>query len=315
MLESITERKLAEEALEKVHRELLEVSRRAGMAEVATGVLHNVGNVLNSVNVSALLITDRLGKSRVSHVAGVANLLRENCADLATFMRTDPRGQQLPGFVTALADRLGHEQAQLLHEAGVLSRNIAHIKDIVAVQQNYAKVSGVKEWLPLVALVEDALEMNGAAFERHSVLVRREYSEVPPIRVDRHKILQILINVLSNAKYAVSESTQRDKRIVIRVALHGDTGVKVAVTDNGIGIAPENLARIFAHGFTTKRNGHGFGLHSAALAARELGGSLSVHSDGLGLGATFTLELPMELPLSAESSESAAPPPVPPSVT
>ncbi len=309
--QDITERKQAEEALEKVHRELLEVSRRAGMAEVATGVLHNVGNVLNSVNVSALLITDRLSKSRVSHVTGIANLLRENSTDLSTFITSDPRGQQLPGFVGTLAERLVHEQTQLLHEAGVLSRNIAHIKDIVAVQQNYAKVSGVAELLPVVALVEDALEMNGAAFERHSVIVRREYSDLPPIRVDKHKVLQILINVLSNAKYAVSESSQRDKRITIRVSLNGETRVKISVTDNGIGIAPENLARVFAHGFTTKRNGHGFGLHSAALAAQEMGGSLTADSSGPGLGATFTLELPMDSTLPTDSPATASvPPPV-----
>lgn len=308
--QDITERKQAEEALEKVHRELLEVSRRAGMAEVATGVLHNVGNVLNSVNVSALLITDRLSKSRVAHVTSVAQLLRDHSTNLGQFFTTDSRGQQLPAFVGNLAERLSHEQAQLLHEAETLSRNIAHIKDIVAVQQNYAKVSGVTELLPVVALVEDALEMNGAAFERHSVIVRREYSEVPPVRVDKHKVLQILINVLSNAKYAVSESSQRDKRITIRVGANGDARVKVAITDNGIGIAPENVARIFAHGFTTKRNGHGFGLHSAALAAKEMGGSLSAESPGLGLGATFVLELPLVPPAA---SEPAAPAPASPS--
>lgn len=292
--QDITERKRAEAALEKAHRELLGVSRRAGMAEVATGVLHNVGNVLNSVNVSALLISDRIRKSRVAHLTQVAAALQENAADLGTFITSDPKGSKLPGFIASLAERLRHEQEELIHEADDLSKNVAHIKEIVAVQQSYAKVSGVVEALPAVALVEDALAMNGAAFARHHVEVVREFEDVPPVRVDKHKVLQILINVIRNAKYAVSESQRSDKRMIVKISRNGDERVKIAVSDNGVGIAQENLARIFAHGFTTKHDGHGFGLHSSALAAKELGGSLIAHSDGLGLGATFTLELPME---------------------
>jgi PAS domain S-box-containing protein len=292
--QDITERKQAEEHLEEVHQQLMEVSRRAGMAEVATGVLHNVGNVLNSVNVSTLLISDRLSKSRVTHLSKVSALLNENAANLGEFLTKDPKGVKLPSFIASLAERLGVEQAELLREAEGLSKNIAHIKDIVAVQQSYAKVSGIVESLSPAALVEDALEMNDAAFDRHRVEVLREFEETPPVRVDKHKALQVLVNLFSNAKYAVSESMRLDKRITVRISANGDRRVKIAVSDNGVGIAPENLARIFAHGFTTKINGHGFGLHSAALAATETGGSLSAHSDGPERGATFILELPMD---------------------
>jgi PAS domain S-box-containing protein len=293
-VEDITERKRHEEELEKLNRQLMDTSRRAGMAEVATGVLHNVGNVLNSVNVSALLITDRLSKSRVSHLAQVAVALRENAGNLGTFITEDPKGSKLPGFIASLADRLGSEQAELLREAEGLSRNIAHIKDIVATQQDYAKVSGVVEVLPAAALVNDALEMNDAAFDRHRIDLVREFADVPPVRVEKHKVLQILINVIRNAKYAVSEARRLDKRITVSIQRNGNNCVKIAVADNGIGIEQENLARIFAHGFTTKKDGHGFGLHCAALAAKEMGGSLTAQSAGIGLGATFTLELPME---------------------
>ena len=293
-VEDITERKRNEAELETLHKQLLETSRRAGMAEVATGVLHNVGNVLNSVNVSAMIVVDRLNKSRIGHLANVSALLRENAADLGHFLTHDPKGKKLPAFIESLAERLAVEQTELLNELQGLTKNVAHIKDIVSVQQSYAKVSGVVESLAAKDLIEDALEMNCAAFDRHGVEVIREFSDVPPVRVDRHKVLQILINVISNAKYAVSESPKRDKRITVRVGVNGNRRVKIAVTDNGIGIAQENLARIFAHGFTTKKNGHGFGLHSAALAATETGGLLAAHSDGLGCGATFTLELPMD---------------------
>lgn len=294
-VEDITERKRNEEVLEKLNKQLMDTSRRAGMAEVATGVLHNVGNVLNSVNVSALLITDRLRKSRVSHLAQVSAALRDNAANLGAFITSDPKGSKIPAFLASLAERLGNEQTELLREAEGLSKNIAHIKDIVAVQQDYAKVSGVVEVLPANLLVDDALEMNGAAFDRHHIDLVRAFDDVPHVRVEKHKVLQILINVIRNAKYAVSESRRQDKQITVSIQRNGNNCVKIAVADNGIGIAPEILSRIFAHGFTTKTDGHGFGLHCAAIAAKELGGSLAVHSAGVNQGATFTLELPMDI--------------------
>ena len=304
--QDITERKEAERHLEEVHQQLMEVSRRAGMAEVATGVLHNVGNVLNSVNVSALLISDRLSKSRISNVSRVSALLKDNAENLGEFLTSDPKGVKLPGFIASLAERLTVEQAELLREAEGLSKNITHIKEIVAVQQSYARVSGIVESLSPAALVEDALEMNDAAFDRHRVEVVRDFKHTPLVRVDKHKVLQVLVNLLSNAKYAVSESMRKDKKVTVRISVNGDQRVKIAVSDNGVGIAPENLARIFAHGFTTKVNGHGFGLHSAALAATETGGSLLAHSEGPDCGATFTLELPLDDDIGGPPSFSPA---------
>lgn len=295
--QDITERKLAEEELARMHKNLLEVSRQAGMAEVATGVLHNVGNVLNSVNVSAMLISDRLSKSRVAHLSNVSATLKANAGDLGQFLTANPKGRKLPGFIESLAERLTAEQQEVLTEVEGLAKNIAHIKEIVAMQQNYAKISGVIEPLTAAELVEDALELNSAAFERHRIEVIREFVNVPPVLVDKHKVLQILINLIRNAKYAVSETSRREKKVTVRVAAHGCNGdrrVHITVADNGVGIAPENLARIFAHGFTTKRDGHGFGLHSSALAAKEMGGSLAAQSAGPDQGATFTLELPID---------------------
>jgi C4-dicarboxylate-specific signal transduction histidine kinase len=299
-VEEITERKRNEAELEKLHKQLVDTSRQAGMAEVATGVLHNVGNVLNSVNVSAMLISERLGKSKIAHLTQVSALMRENSDNLGEFFNSNPKGKMLPGFVHSLADRLSAEQADLLSEAEALSKNIAHIKDIVSVQQSYAKVSGIIESLPPASLVEDALQMNKAAFDRHGIEVVREFGDTPLVRVDKHKVLQILINVVRNAKYAVDQKPRSEKKIAVRVGVNGNNRVKIAVSDNGVGIAPENLARIFAHGFTTKKDGHGFGLHSAALAANEMGGSLTAHSEGLGRGATFVLELPMDMEAASE---------------
>jgi PAS domain S-box-containing protein len=288
----ITERRRAEAELEQTHRELLETSRQAGMAEVATEVLHNVGNVLNSVNVASSCVAESIRKSKAINLSKVVVLLREHEADLGAFLTDNSKGKQIPGYLAQLAEHLATEQAGALKELAGLQKNIGHIKDIVTMQQGFAKVSGTTETLSVTELVEDALKMNASALARHDIAVTKEFQKVPLIRVEKHKVLQILVNLVRNAQQACDESDPPEKRLNLRVT-HGDDRVRIAVTDNGIGILSENLTRIFAHGFTTKQSGHGFGLHSGALAAKEMGGSLTVHSDGLDLGSTFTLELPL----------------------
>jgi signal transduction histidine kinase len=274
-------------------KELLETSRQAGMAEVATAVLHNVGNVLTSVNVSSSLMADKIKHSKVASLAKAVGLLQQHEADLGTFLTNDPKGKQLPSFLAALSNALLGEQHAVLEEIQLLQKNIDHIKEIVAMQQSYARVAGVSEPLDPKDLVEDAIRMNAGAFERHEVRIVREYDpKLPEITAEKHKVLQILVNLLQNAKYACDESDQPVKQITVRVT-NGNARIKLSVIDNGIGIPPENLTRIFNHGFTTRKTGHGFGLHSGALAAREMGGTLLADSEGPARGARFTLELPL----------------------
>ncbi len=292
--EEIEERKRMEAKVEKTHNELMLASRQAGMAEVATSVLHNVGNVLNSVNVSANLVAEQIQRSKAGNVSRVARLMEEHAGDLSGFLTRDARGQQLPTYIADLARHLATERELVVKELKSLTKNVEHIKDIVAMQQDYATVMGVTETVKVADLVEDAMRMNMGALERHNVQLVREYDKaLPELNVDKHKVLQILINLVRNAKYACDESNRTDKRITIRAAKMADR-VGISVIDNGVGISPENLTHIFSFGFTTRKNGHGFGLHSGALAASELGGSLAVHSEGPGTGATFTLELPLQ---------------------
>lgn len=289
----IVERKRAEEELKELTTQLVEASRQAGMAEVATGVLHNVGNVLNSVNVSTTLISEKLQQTRLSHLTKTVELLREQEANLAAYLTSDPKGRQLPQFLGRLTDHLVEENKALQQETDGLNQNVQHIRQIVATQQNFARVFGVTERLPAERLMEEAIQLNAAAFDRHGIKLVRQYSPVPPVLVDHHKVLQILVNLLRNAKHALHDVEHANKQVTLTIAAAVAGRVKMAVTDNGSGIAPENLTKIFRHGFTTKKDGHGFGLHSGALAAKEMNGSLTVHSDGTGKGATFTLELPI----------------------
>ncbi|MFO1476400.1 MAG: two-component regulator propeller domain-containing protein [Verrucomicrobiota bacterium] len=289
----IEERKRMEQEVERIHNQLVDASRMAGQAEVASSVLHNVGNVLNSVNVSTTLVAERLQKMRLPNLTKISTLIQENSADLATFFSNDPRGKQLPQYVQELARHLGKEQQDLVAELHSLAHNVEHIKEIVAMQQTYAKVSGAEEKVELADIVDNAIKMQANAYTRHEVKVEREYQPLPPVVIDRHKVLQILINIFQNAKHACDDGKPAEKKVNVRIRAAENDRLQVEVQDNGIGIPPENLTRIFSHGFTTRKEGHGFGLHSSALAAKEMGGSLTALSAGVGKGATFILDLPM----------------------
>jgi PAS domain S-box-containing protein len=289
----IAARKQAEVELRQMHRQLLETSRQAGMAEVATGVLHNVGNALNSVNVSSTLIIETVEKSKAANLGRIAAMLQEHQADPVRFLTEDDRGRRIPGYIVTLSAELADERKSIAGELAHLRKNIEHIKDIVAMQQSYAKVSGVTEPVALAALVEDALRMNASALSRHGLEVVRDYQVEPVVTTERQKVLQVLVNLIRNAKYACDDSGREDKRLTVRLTQEAGR-IRIVVLDNGVGIPPENLTRIFSHGFTTRKDGHGFGLHSGALVAKELGGSLTARSDGPGQGAAFTLEIPAQ---------------------
>jgi two-component system, NtrC family, sensor kinase len=289
----ITERARAEKELQVLHGQLLDASRQAGMAEVATGVLHNVGNVLNSVNVSATLVAEKLNIHRLNNLQRTAEMLRDKNGELASFLTSDPKGQLIPGYLTDLSKHLVSERQEALVELELLTKNIEHIKEIVSMQQNYARVAGITENVRPDALVEDALRMTTGSLQRHHIEVIREYEDCQAVTVERHKVLQILVNLVRNAKHALDEASPAQKVLTIRIKKTSDDHVAIVIADNGTGIAPENLTRIFSHGFTTRKGGHGFGLHSAALAAKQMKGRLNAASEGVGCGAVFTLELPL----------------------
>jgi signal transduction histidine kinase len=279
----------------EAERELIDAARMAGMAEIATNVLHNVGNVLNSVNVSAELITRKLSTSKTLGLGKAVKMINEHAEDLGQFMTHDEKGKLLPLYFNQLVDSIATEQSSIVDELAQLTKSIDHIKDIVATQQAYAGAARLVEPLNVVDLFEDALRMNSGALSRHHVTVIKDYQATPTIIGDKHRLLLILINLISNAKYAMSEVSNHQRRMTLGVRIIDNATLRFSVEDQGEGIAAENMARIFNHGFTTRKEGHGFGLHSCALAAVEMNGHLRVHSDGPGQGAIFTLEIPLEM--------------------
>ena len=292
VVRDITERKQAEAKMAALHRQLLETSRQAGMAEVATSVLHNVGNVLNSLNVTTSLLGDKYRNSKIPNLVKAAALLEEHRSDLAHFLAEDSRGKEFSPYLSALAQRLAREHSEIQDELAVLQEDVTHIKEIVAMQQNYARVVGLVEPFSLNDLLEDALRINEAAMDRHEIEVVRQWGDLPPVHSEKHKVLQILVNLISNAKYAM-QGCGRAKRLILRTETPAPGRVRLSVTDNGVGIATEKKDRIFQLGYTTRKSGHGFGLHNGAVIAQELGGSLTMESPGAGQGATFRLELPV----------------------
>ncbi|HYI02195.1 trifunctional serine/threonine-protein kinase/ATP-binding protein/sensor histidine kinase [Hyalangium sp.] len=271
---------------------LVDTARAVGMAEVASNVLHNVGNVLTSAVINLETMQRAVGASRVGRLKQATALLLEHREKLADFLSAGARGQHLPDYLSAVTDELMGEQTRLLEDLEAMGRHIAHIRTIVQVQQTYARPSLMAEECDLAQLIDDALRIQMVALQRHGVTVRRELSPVPRMKVDKHKVLQILINLITNAKYALDTVPEGQRSLHVRLAPEGKLA-RIQVVDNGAGIPEEAREKLFVHGFTTRKEGHGFGLHSSALAAQMLGGRLTLESEGPGKGAVATLELPL----------------------
>jgi signal transduction histidine kinase len=279
--------------LEKAQGRLVDLSRRAGMAEVASGVLHNVGNVMNSVNVGASMAREAVSALPVEGLARAVALLEQNHARLGEYLATDATGRKLPGYLRTLGNTLADEKRAILGNMDQLAEHLEHMKKIIAAQQSYAKVNGVTEVCTLEEIAETALAISEAALRNSNIEVVRSYEKLPPVLVDRHQIMQILVNLVGNAKHALEETPRTDRKLTVAIA-KVEGGVRIEVRDNGVGITEENLPKIFRHGFTTKKTGHGFGLHNCANAAQQMDGSLTVYSDGPGKGASFVLRMPVE---------------------
>jgi two-component system, LuxR family, sensor kinase FixL len=307
----ISARKRAEAEMSRLNQELVRMSRQAGMATVAGEVLHNAGNVLNSTGVSVSMIERHVKNLRTGHLTRLAALVDEHTGALEAFLREDPRGQRVPELLRALAEHFEQQQAQLGAEVTALQGSIEHFIRVIHAQQNHARGLGIIETVAVAELIDAVLDLQTASGSQIGITVEREIGELPLLHIDKHKAIEILVNLVSNARHSLRDSGRPDKRLRIRAEAvtrarartadgaatdaSGMAGerLRIHVEDNGLGISSEHREKLFRLGFTTKHDGSGIGLHSSANAAQQLGGSLSFHSDGPGQGATFTLELPV----------------------
>jgi signal transduction histidine kinase len=279
--------------LEEAQTHLVDLSRRGGMAEVAAGVLHNVGNVMNSVNVGASVARGR-GRPADRRVLKVSDLMGRTRM-ISSSSSPAIQGSEGPEYLDRLGRTLSEKRKGIIGNIDYMLEHLEHMKRIVSAQQTYAKSGGVVECCSLEELVETALTISAVSLRESHIDIVRELEPLAPVLVDRHQLLQIVVNLISNAKHALEER-EGDAKRVLRVAIRsaGERDVCIEVEDNGVGIAPEHMTKIFGHGFTTRRNGHGFGLHNSANAAQTMSGRLTAHSEGRGRGARFVLQIPLQ---------------------
>lgn len=297
----ITDRKLADEQMKKLHHQLLESARQAGMAEIAISVLHNIGNILNSACVSAKIIQESTQENYLMKLKTVAEIIKEHNVVNDTFLLTDEKGKLIADYLINIAKELQTENNKIIIESQHLDAYLQHIKDIVLLQKDMSGISGVVEKIFLPEIIELCINMALTSNKNKLITVIKHINDPIFLELDRAKLIQILVNLIRNAKDSVLLSKNKDKKIILSLKKDLEKNVlQIIVSDTGVGIEKENMTKIFSLGFTTKKEGHGFGLHSSAIAARDLAGDLKVISDGVEKGATFILVLPLETQLKTK---------------
>lgn len=290
VIRDVTWRVDAQRKLQQAQDQLVRSSRLAGQAEVATGVLHNVGNVLNSINVSATLVAEAVSSKHERKLQKLTELLEGSQSVLRDAL--GEKGPLILSYCRALTQDYSAERAHVVEELTRLNSHVSHAKTVVRGQQRLARSGGMIKDVSVPELVSTAQALVGGRRFAHAQFNTDIQCET--VVADEHRVLEILVNLLKNASEAVVDA--QAPQISVTATGAGDCSppsqVVLRVSDNGVGLDEEARRRIFEHGFTTKHDGHGFGLHYCAIAAKEMGASLEVESEGPGKGCTFSLTLP-----------------------
>ncbi|MBU3589310.1 ATP-binding protein [Polynucleobacter sp. 80A-SIGWE] len=290
----VSDRKLAQEELARLNTYIADVSHRAGMAEVANSVIHNVGNALNSINVAVTTINSEIKSTPLHSLPKIADMLKANEEDLSSFLNGDEKGKQLPKLIGMLSEQWKMENATLLSETKQLQESVAHIREIVSRQQSLSGKLGIDEIINVSDLINNCLSFYVTNFKNAQILVSMDNEPGLEWTGDRSKITQILLNLIMNAEESLIAGSNNPKTLKITSFNNKNEGIQIEVSDNGTGIEPEVLNKLFGYGFTTKPFGHGLGLHASAIAANEMNGTLQAFSSGKDKGATFILTLPKQ---------------------
>lgn len=278
--------------LKETQEQLIDSAHQAGMAEIAIGVMHNIGNILNSVNVSTEAIIHNLNNSKLSNLLKANQMLLEHKADAGHYLNEDPKGKLLPEYYQKLGELLLDERAKVNNEASGLLDNVNLIKEIVDTLQNYAKGGLYSERVNVFTAIDAALKIQESNLLKKKIKIEKKYTDVESIVAQKSKLIHIFINILKNGAEALVKKPLDDRKITIEVSRNSSKDVIIRIADNGMGIRKDDLKKIFQYGFSTKDDGHGFGLHTCAIYMSELGGSLYAESDGPGMGAAFVMVFP-----------------------
>jgi C4-dicarboxylate-specific signal transduction histidine kinase len=286
----IFERTKMEQKVKKIHNQLVTAARKAGMADIAKSTMHNIGNILNSINTSAALLQQKINISEMEGILQLAEMLKQHAHDIDNFLLNDEKGQLVPNYISALAEQWVKDKEKFNHELNALSNNIEHIRNIINMQQTLSTAIGIPEEIVIKDIINEALALQKEDAKANIKIIKK-LSQTKKITVDRVKLLQIIVNLINNAIDALVVSRVKEKVLTLSLQ-EKEENFQIIIQDNGIGIAEENIQKLFSYGFTTKESGHGLGLHSSSLEIKEMGGILEAKSEGVELGATFTLTLP-----------------------
>lgn len=286
-------REQAESVAAELHEKLLLAARTAGMADIMTGVLHNIGNILNSIATSVSYMREKITDSKSLKLSDITLLVNQHKNDLAEYISKDSKGSKIPDYLTILSSSWKDENRVILNELSLLEKNIGHIIAVISTQQSLSGIVSMVEQFDLIEIIEDAISINKSTADKYHIQIDRDYQFSGKVLLDKVKLLHIIVNLIKNAIESLSHSEAYSKMILVKIYKNGDDRLTIEVIDNGVGIAKENIEKLFSYGFTTKVDGHGFGLHASILLANEMGGKLSANSGGLNKGAAFILELPI----------------------
>ncbi len=279
------------EELNKTKNELVTISREAGRAEFATDVIHNIGNALNSININTDTLRSQMKDLQIPVIKKITELFEINKDNLEKLITKDSVGKKIPDIINQFYEYLKEVQKLTIKDLKEIKKDIQHIQNIIANQQSHAKNILVMEVYSPIEIMDEAIRMNRRTMGRYNISITKKYSAVSDIKTDKHKLLQVLTNLVSNAKQSFEKQNRENRNITCFIRKQNYI-LEFEVKDNGIGIYKENITKIFTHGFTTRKDGHGFGLHNSANNVKQLDGELLVRSDGIGKGASFIVKIP-----------------------
>lgn len=297
----ITTRKNNENEILELSQKLVVYAREKGRADVASSILHEVGNILSSLNISSKLLIENFDQKYFDDFFRVCSLLRKNADNIANYLSQDEKGKLIPAYLVELSKTILYHYSSVREEMENIDANIQHIGNVISAQELFITANQFVEKVHPKEVIESILKMMSVQLSTSRILVIEEYEDIPMIYVDRVKMVEILVNLFTNAIQALNENTGNHKKeIRVSAKKMSKKTLKISIADNGVGIDKDNLNKIFTYGYSTKKGGHGIGLHGGSIAAKEMGGSLTVSSDGVGCGALFVLELPLDKPLTGK---------------
>ncbi len=291
----ITIRKNYALEVEKLNKQLISSARVAGRADIATSILHNIGNVLNSVNTSVSVVEEVINQDDVERLNMAIGMMEDNLDNIGKFILEDEKGKLLPSYLIMLIKEVSRKKDLIKAESSRIHRHLEHVKSIISSQQSLAKTSTVKTKVQIAPLIKVALDMTGINFNNHNIKIINNCDCEKEIYTDESKLTQIIVNLIANAKDAIlifydKNHVLEGGEILLESKIIDDSLI-IQVKDNGIGINQSDLDNLFTFGFTTKVDGHGFGLHSSILAAKEINGTLEAKSEGINKGCMFILTI------------------------